>query len=111
MSANPLNVPELEKQVDAFNKVRSDYEVFAEILKAVLDRAVRELGVMALVQVRAKDVPSFAGKVVRKQGDYPDPVHQFTDLCGARLIVGYKDEIPPVCDYIRRHFEIDEANS
>lgn len=111
MADKPIDMDKLKNQVEAYGKVRPVYEVFAEVLQAALSQAVRDLDVSAIVQARAKAVPSFAGKVVRKLEKYPDPVNQLTDLCGARVITQCRDEIEPICDFIRKHFDIDEANS
>jgi ppGpp synthetase/RelA/SpoT-type nucleotidyltranferase len=110
-SLKELNMEYFEQQVTAFKQIRPVYEVYADVLKSILEKAVKLLGVSASVQVRAKEISSFAEKVVRKHHAYPDAVNQMCDLCGARVIVSYKDEIGPVCAYIRDNFEIDEANT
>ena len=111
METKPIDAEKLEYQVGLYREARPVYEAFAQLLTVVLTRATKELGIAAIVQARAKDISSFAGKIARRQDKYADPINQFTDLCGARVIVGYKDQIEPVCNFIRRHFEIDEANS
>jgi ppGpp synthetase/RelA/SpoT-type nucleotidyltranferase len=111
MAAKQIDMERFKQQVEAFSQVREVYEVFSEVLQAVLKQMVRDLGLEAIVQVRAKTVPSFAGKVIRKQDRYPDAVNQLTDLCGGRVITACTDDIPKICEFIRRHFEIDEANS
>lgn len=102
---------DLEEQVKRFEQVRPEYRVMAEVLDAMLKEAARDLGLMAIVQVRAKELPSFAEKCIRKRHKYWNPLWQLTDLCGARVITECKDDIEPVCEFIRRHFEIDAANS
>jgi len=98
-----------EEQIDGYKSDLPKYELFAEVLNIVLSRAVKNLGILAIVQTRAKGVPNFAEKMIRKREQYPDAVNQLTDLCGARIIVDYQDEIEPVCEFIRRHFELHEA--
>jgi ppGpp synthetase/RelA/SpoT-type nucleotidyltranferase len=100
---------EIEGQVEQYREVRPVYQLLGEVLEKALTKAVQELGVVGIVQVRAKGIPSFAEKAIRKQNKYSDPVNQLDDLCGARVIVEYKDEIEPVCEFIRKHFEICEA--
>ena len=39
---------------------------------------------------------SFVEKCVRKWSSYPDPVEQFTDLCGARGIVHTSEQVQAV---------------
>jgi ppGpp synthetase/RelA/SpoT-type nucleotidyltranferase len=79
------------------------------ILEASLRQAATQLGFSAIVQGRTKDIRSFAEKCLRK--DYKRPAFTMTDLCGVRIILESKDQIEPVCRFIRAHFEIDEANS
>ncbi|MBN1567182.1 MAG: hypothetical protein JXA73_05020 [Acidobacteria bacterium] len=106
-----VDVKELEQQVARYREVRPVYEAFTGLLDLVLKGTTKDLGITPIIQPRTKDISSFAGKIVRRRDAYPDPVNQFTDLSGVRVIVGYKHEIEPVRNFIRRNFEIDEANS
>ncbi|HUT91460.1 MAG TPA: RyR domain-containing protein [Thermoguttaceae bacterium] len=99
-----LEMVEFERQVDEYTQTRFVYEVFAEVLERLLSRAVKGLDVRGIVEARAKAIPSFAEKIIRKR--YSDPMTQMTDLCGARVITEHRDEIDRVRDYVRRHFEI-----
>jgi len=66
---------------------------------------------LAIVQARAKDIASFAEKCQRKRSKYKDPVNQFTDLCGGRIIVHTAEQVKAVSAFIKEHFEIDQENS
>jgi ppGpp synthetase/RelA/SpoT-type nucleotidyltranferase len=114
------------EQIKKFNQVRSRYEAYADFLDKVLKRACEKLAPLSIVQVRAKTVPSFAEKAIRKLPpserlesftsekhwkDYFDPVNEFTDLCGARVITQTQQEMDRFCHFIRDHFEIDAENS
>ncbi|MCK4790516.1 MAG: RelA/SpoT domain-containing protein, partial [Desulfobacteraceae bacterium] len=81
---------------------------------------------LAIVQARAKTVHSFAEKAIRKLPqserlntftneiqwkEYFDPVNEFTDLCGARVITQTQQEVDRVCHFIQDNFEIDRDNS
>lgn len=109
--ANPLSVEKYRADVAAYASEQPLYQTLARVLERVLKRAAEDLGLEAIVQVRAKELASFAEKTIRKQARYPDPLNMMTDLCGARVITESTNEIPLVCDFIRKHFEIDEANS
>jgi ppGpp synthetase/RelA/SpoT-type nucleotidyltranferase len=100
-----------DQQVETYTKIRQDYDAFAGLLSSILTSAVKRYAPESIVQVRAKDISSFAGKIWRKRQESQDPVHQFTDLCGARVITGNTDEVKKICDYIVRNFEIDWENS
>lgn len=99
----------VEQQVAAYERVRPVYSLFADILGASLTRITRELGLNAIVQVRAKEKSSFAEKAVRKRGTYPDAINQMTDLCGGRIVTECKDDIEPVLRRIRDYFVVLEA--
>ncbi|MFH1841657.1 MAG: RyR domain-containing protein [bacterium] len=101
----------ISQQVEAFAKVRPVYDIFVEILQAVLQRAVEDIGIDALIQFRVKNKAAFAEKAIRKWDDYPDPINQMFDICGARIITNTIDEIEPACEVVRRAFVIDEAAS
>lgn len=102
---------DIKSQAREFTEVRPVYKAFADILNALLQQAAGLMGITTIIQTRAKGVPNFVEKVIRKQDKYIDPVNQFTDLCGARVIVNHMDDLLPVCEFIREHFDIDEANS
>ncbi len=87
------------------------YLKYAELMKTMLRKACNTAAPEASVEVRAKAVSSFAEKAVRKRMKYDNPVFQLTDLCGARVITDTQEEVERICQFIRKNFIIDEANS
>jgi ppGpp synthetase/RelA/SpoT-type nucleotidyltranferase len=106
-----LNGTWLKDQVSQYKKEYPEYKAYADALRRVLEEACATRAPNAIVQVRAKSLSSFAQKIIRKSDKYPDPVHHFTDLCGARVITSTQEESDRVCRFIRENFRIDEANS
>ena len=104
-----IDMDAFKRQAEAYAAVRPQYQVFAEVLKKILSQATRDLGLMAIVQSRAKAVHSFAEKTIRRRDKYPDPVNQMKDLCAARVIVETLDDLQPVREFLEEHFDIDEA--
>ncbi|MDY6990288.1 MAG: hypothetical protein SWQ30_19785 [Thermodesulfobacteriota bacterium] len=103
-----------KNQVEQYVKEQAIYEQYANTLSEVLKRACRKHAPLAIVEVRAKGLSSFAEKAMRKAEKYKDPVRQLTDLCGARVITQTQSEVENICQFIRENeetFEIDEANS
>ena len=98
-------------QVDLYTAEYPRYEAYASVLKEILERACRIYAPLAIVQVRPKSVASFAEKAARKAFKYPNPVHQITDLCGARVITRTQEEADEICEFIRANLAVDEANS
>ncbi len=96
--------------VEAYLRERPHYAVYAESLRRVLENACRYSFPEALVQSRAKTVSSFAEKAARKWFKYKDPVHQMTDLCGARVIVQTLEQVHAVCRFIEANFVIQEKD-
>lgn len=101
----------LKDQVSLYRKEYPVYKAYADALRRVLEEACATRAPNAIVQVRAKSLSSFAQKIIRKSEKYPDPVHHFTDLCGARVITSTQEESDRICRFIRESFRIDEANS
>ena len=99
---------QIAEVAEKYRALRGDYEVMGRILTAVLRRMTAARGISAIVDARAKAIDSLIGKILRKP--YSDPLEQLTDLCGARVVTDALSHVQPVCDYIRRHFAIDEAN-
>lgn len=100
-----------EKQVETFSNRHAFYETYADTLEKVLFQVARKYAPESLVQARAKEVSSFAGKIWRKKDESNDPVNQFTDLCGGRVITNNQEGVKAICAYIESHFDIDWENS
>lgn len=101
----------LAEQVERYAGVRPRYESFANLLTHALEAAAHDLAPVAIVQARAKTVPSFAAKALRKRHKYSDPVNQLTDLCGARVITHTRGQVDALCEHIKTSFDIDWPNS
>ncbi|MDT8401911.1 MAG: RyR domain-containing protein [Bacteroidales bacterium] len=107
-----LNIP-IEKQrlfIKQYEAEKEKYDRFAGLLQTILEKAVGQLGFLAIVQARAKKVVSFSNKIILKD-KYSDPLNEVTDLCGARVIVQFQSQIPVLCELIKKSFKIDEPNS
>lgn len=100
-----------QEQAAEFATRRDDYVLLGKVLDAVLRRAVEAYAPSAIVQVRAKTIPSFAEKCLRKGRRFRRPVDEFTDLCGARVIVHTQEQVERISRFLEEHFEIDWANS
>ncbi len=81
-------------QVPRFVAIRPRCLLYADFLRAVLKEGCARLAPLALVEARAKGVPNFAEKILRKRKLYArprgalsaDPLLRMTDLCGGRVI-------------------------
>ena len=101
----------LKAQIGRFTEERPIYERYADFLQEQLTRICREVAPSARVESRAKSVSSFAGKALRKRDRYADPVRQFTDLCGARVITTTQNDVDRVSRAIRARFLVDTVHS
>lgn len=103
------NAPtDLSQQVKDYKSLLPVYEKFASILDDYFRKACENAIPYAIIQTRAKTLSSFAEKAVRKAQDYPDPINQFGDLCGARIIVHTTEQVRWVSEFIERNFIILE---
>jgi len=102
--SNQISPEELKQQVEAYVKELPHYEIYAQALKRVLEKACLESIPGAIVQVRPKSKASFAEKCVRKYDKYPDAVNQMTDLCGGRIIIQTLEQIKVVKLFIEKNF-------
>ncbi len=101
----------INTQVEEYKRRYKNYKLFAEVLEQVLKEVARKYAPLAIVQTRPKAIASFAEKCQRKKAKYNDPVNQFTDLCGGRVIVHTADEVKAISQYIEQYFEIDLDNT
>jgi ppGpp synthetase/RelA/SpoT-type nucleotidyltranferase len=98
-------------QCEAYKIEIPIYQQYATTLELILKAACRVYAPLGIVQTRAKPFASFAEKMARKAPKYTALGIGPTDLCGARIITETQAEVDRVCDWIRRAFEIDQANS
>lgn len=98
-------------QVGQYVQMVPRYDAYAEVLDHALRWAAADLAPLSIVQTRRKSVSSFAEKCLRKRAKRPDPVHQFTDLCGARVIARTRSEVDTLCRFVEEHFDVDQENS
>jgi len=101
----------VEQQIAGYAKVYPRYQKLHQFLIEVLAPAIKQVAPSAIVQARAKSLQSFANKVMRTYGKYDNPVRDFTDLCGLRIIVQSADDIGPVCSLIKESFIINQGAS
>ncbi|OFV84237.1 MAG: hypothetical protein A2W26_09665 [Acidobacteria bacterium RBG_16_64_8] len=95
--------------VDKYATLRPDYERFCGLLEQLLGEARAACAPLAIIQVRAKTVSSFAEKAWRK--NYENPLCQSTDLAAARVITETQEEVVKVSEWLKKNFLIDEVNS
>lgn len=105
------NAQWVETHVKRYAAVRPQFKLYAETLIQVLTRATRKLDGLAIIQARAKAIPSFAEKLVRKRTTYRDPLIDMTDLCGVRVITHTSEQVHAVCRFLETHFDVDWENS
>ncbi|MBI2837262.1 MAG: hypothetical protein HYX75_03045 [Acidobacteria bacterium] len=99
------------RQIAKYRSRAANYEIFARTLRDVLEQVSGKLAPLAIVQTRPKALSSFADKIFRKRAGHKNPVDEFTDLCGGRVIVHTPEEVKAVSKFIEDHFLIDWENS
>lgn len=98
-------------QITEYRELKPRYETYARVLRDILEQAAGKLAPYAIVQTRAKAIASFAEKIQRKWPAIQDPVHEFTDLCGGRIITFTEMEVQAVCRFLRDRFDVDWTNT
>ena len=101
----------LNNQVALYTERYPNYVFLAENLQEVLKSAAGKLAPLAIVQTRPKGISNFADKCMRKRASVKDPVNEFTDLCGGRVIVHTAEQVEAVSAFIKNNFIIDTVNT
>ena len=101
----------LREQIKNYVDLFPRYQRCAQVLREVLEKAIKKHAPLAIVQVRPKSIASFGEKAVRKRFKYRDSVNRMTDLCGGRVIVPTVTEIKAVSEFIEEHFDMDWDNT
>jgi ppGpp synthetase/RelA/SpoT-type nucleotidyltranferase len=99
-----------DEQVKKYSELISTYRDYKDVIEKILESIKNKYAPDGIVQVREKSLASFAGKIWRKR-EIANPVDQFTDLCGGRIITNDLDQVRAVCTAIVKNFEIDWVNS
>lgn len=100
----------LRQQVEAYAKEFPTYQTYAQAMARMLELARKPAVPQAIVEARPKSIASFAEKCVRKWPKYKDPVHQLTDLCGARIIVQTLGQVQAAKLFVESNFAVDERD-
>ena len=98
-------------QIQAYGRDQTTYEAMAASLARVLEDAARTLGLVCVVQVRAKSIASFGEKILRPGKEYHDPLRELTDLCGARVITQTLSGVAAFGQFVENHFDVDWRES
>ena len=101
----------LLSHIKRFSSARKKYVAYEKFLSTALKELVSPVTKQYVVGARAKTVPSFTGKILKKMEKYKDPLTDMTDLCGARVILQTQAQVMAVCERIKQSFTIDWANS
>src|SRR5438094_7464847 len=99
-----LSAEEHRQQIEAYRAEFPHYQTYAAALERVLQQACSFSVPHAIVHARPKSLSSFAEKALRKHDQYPDPVHDLTDLCGVRIIVHTREQVEDVQRFIEANF-------
>ena len=104
-----ISPEEYRRQIAAYAAEIGTYTTYATALVRVLERACAPALPAAVVQARAKSPSSFAEKCVRKWPKWRNAVKDFTDLCGARVVVQTLNEVQAVREFVEANFVVAET--
>ena len=104
-------IARVSAQVEQYQRLLPRYQALADVLRSILEQAALRYAPSAIIQTRPKTIVSFAEKIQRRRPGYLDPINQFTDLCGGRVITQTPDEVHALCGFIEKSFAIDWENS
>lgn len=100
---------DIEDIVHRYASDRPLYESYSSKLQSLLTSLLESKDFKyQVVEARAKDVSSFRDKITRPGKSYSDPLSELPDLCGARIIVYYSDDVAKVAKLIDDEFNVVE---
>jgi ppGpp synthetase/RelA/SpoT-type nucleotidyltranferase len=97
----------LDNEIERFNRIRPQYENFAEVLERVLESGAREFAPLATIETRAKSVARVAENLQRNS----DLVEALPDLCGGRVVVQTRGQANQVVRFVERYFDVDSKST
>jgi len=106
-----ISTTDQERLVKEFNAARFRYEEYARSLSNLIERILKDAEIKVhSVSYRAKEQPSFAGKLRRPEKNY-GRLEEITDLAGIRIITFFAEDVDSVAEVLSREFGIDEQAS
>ncbi len=96
----------LKKHLLRFQRNEDRFQSFSDFLHEFLASEAKAIVPVAETSARAKDVVSFAKKLMTKD-KYTNPFVQITDFAGARVVVHLTSEVEAVCTWIESTFRVD----
>jgi len=97
--------------IDEYHQRRPTFLALADKAERLIKELIgAENARVHSVTTRVKSVESLEDKLVREPGKY-DCLERITDICGARIITYFEDDVDSVASVIEREFLIDRANS
>lgn len=98
----------VEESIEAYTVIRPLIENLTVRLKALLADVANEYSIdYHAIEVRAKTVESFSEKIKRPGKEYSNPLEDITDLCGARVILYYQEDIDKFYEALVDEFDIN----
>ncbi|MCL2717705.1 MAG: hypothetical protein FWE14_02875 [Lachnospiraceae bacterium] len=95
-----------------FENISDDYAAFCRTLILILEAASKSVCPSAIIQGRVKKPDSFTEKCARKAKKYGNTVFELmTDLCGNRVVLQTTGQVADYCEFIKKYFDVDWANS
>lgn len=80
------------------------YEELVSRVRSVLELEIRNMGMMCVIEGRAKDTGSLLKKAMKPK--YKNPYEEITDKAGVRVIVPYLSQVKPIGSMISDRFDV-----
>lgn len=104
-----INIEEMQAK---YARLRPQYLRFTAKLESLLNDLLnaKSLG-HHLIESRTKEINSFTEKITNSSNAYKNPLIEFTDLSGLRIITYYQDDAYAIGELVKSEFLIDTKNS
>jgi ppGpp synthetase/RelA/SpoT-type nucleotidyltranferase len=99
-----ISVSQLDSLRERYIVERPQYVELAERVSSMLKAETRRRGLACTIESRAKDVPSFVKKALRKP--YTSPWEEIRDKAGVRVVTVYQETIAQAEAVVRELFEV-----
>lgn len=95
-----------------YSEIRGLHQKLTRKTEHLLQELLEEKGIrVAVLQARTKELDSFEDKVARPGKSYPNPLSDFTDLSGVRIVLYSLSDVESVAELINLEFDVDTDKS
>lgn len=102
-------VKDLEKVITEYKEQHNNLENKVQRIETLISQIINSSSIkIHFIESRAKSISSYIEKINRPNKNYSNPIDEITDILGIRIVLYYQDDIPKICNLLKKEFNVIE---